>query len=120
MLLERTVEEGERALLIFKSDKLPEDLEMVRTPNVSLKTRTYSGLRVPVSAIRYRDGREGVYAMFGNTVLFRVIDVIGTVDGYAYVRENGEPVTVTSEAKDKDGNREDIDTILAAMGYPKP
>ena len=117
MLLDRTVEEGDRALLIFKSDKLPEDLEMVRVHNVSVKIKTYSGLRVPVSAIRYVDGREGVYAMFGNSVLFRVIDVIGTVDGYAYVRENGEPVTVMTEAKDKDGNVYETEVVLfGALG----
>ena len=112
MLLQRTVEEGERALLVFESDKLPEDLDMVRMHNVSIKLKTYSGIRVPVSAIRFVDGREGVYAMFGNTVLFRVIDVIGTVDGYAYVSENGEPVTVMAEAKDKDGNVYEKEVVL--------
>ncbi len=117
MLLDRTVEEGERALLIFESDKLPADLEMVRMHNVSVKTKTYNGLRVPVSAIRYVDGREGVYAMFGNTVLFRVIDVMGTVDGYAYVKENGDPVTVMTEAKDKDGNVYETEVVLfGALG----
>lgn len=117
MLLARTVEEGERALLIFENDKLPDGLDMVRTHNVSVKLKTYSGLRVPVSAIRYVDGREGVYAMFGNTVLFRVIEVLGTVDGYAYVKENGDPVTVMAEAKDKDGNVYEKEVVLfGALG----
>ncbi len=31
-----------------------------------------------------------------------------------------DEIIVVMTTKDKDGNREDIDTILAAMGYPKP
>ena len=55
--------------------------------------------------------------MFGNTVLFRVIEVIGTVDGYAYVKEDSEPVTVTTVAKDKDGKPYEREVVLfGALG----
>ncbi len=117
MLLERIVEEGERALLIYSSEEMPDRLYQLRRYNVSVKTAEYSGLRVPVSAIRYVDGREGVYALFGNTVLFRVIEVEGTVDGYAYVKENGTPVTVKVDDTDKEGNPVEREVILyGALG----
>lgn len=117
MLLERTVEEGERALLVYSSEELPEGMDMMRRFNISIKIREYSGLRVPVSAIRYVDGREGVYCLFGNTVLFRVIDVVGTVDGYAYVSENCDPVMTTVEEVNKDGERVQREVVLyGALG----
>lgn len=117
MLLEKTVTEGERALLVFSSERLPSQLDMIRKHNVSVKIKEYSGLRVPVSAIRYVDGYEGVFATFGNTVLFRVIDVVGIVDGYAYVSESTEPVTVTVSYTDAEGNPAEREEILyGALG----
>lgn len=117
MLLERTVEEGDRALLIYYCERLPEEIDMMRRYNVSVKIKEYSGLRVPVSAIRYVDGREGVYCLFGNTVLFRVIEVIGTVDGYAYVKENGEPVMTTVEDVNSAGEMVEREVVLyGALG----
>ena len=58
---------------------------------------------MPVSAIRYLDGYTGVYARFGNTVLFRVADVLGVVNGYAYVDENTEPIYELTEETDENG-----------------
>jgi len=117
MLLEKTVIEGERALLVLSSERLPEQLDMVRKHNVSVKIKEYRGLRIPVSAIRYIDGYEGVFATFGNTVLFRVVDVVGIVDGYAYVSENTQPVTVSVQHTDAEGNITESEEILyGALG----
>lgn len=117
MLLEKTVTEGERALLVFSSERLPEELDMLRKHNVSVKIKEYKGLRVPVSAIRYVDGYEGVFATFGNTVLFRVVDIVGIAYGYAYVSEDTAPVTVSVSYTDAEGSpavREEI--LYGALG----
>lgn len=103
MKLEQSVAEGERGLLVYSSEMIPAELERERTYGISLVRHSYTGLRVPVSAIRYLDGYTGVYARFGNTVLFRVADVLGVVNGYAYVDENTEPIYELTEETDENG-----------------
>ncbi len=83
------------AFLIFTSQNMPEGFEYTRLQPVTIKVRTYEGYRVPLSAVRvvyYGDKAvEGVYVLYGNTVLFRRIDPILTRDGYVLCRPEAEP-----------------------------
>lgn len=116
MKLEQSAAEGDRGLLIYSSERLPAALKQERTYAVSLVRHSYTGLRVPVGALRYLDGYTGVYARFGNTVLFRVVDVLGIVNGYAYVDENTEPIYELTGEVDEDGEPVRGDLRYGALG----
>lgn len=83
------------AFLIFWSQNMPEGFEYTRLQPVSIKVRTYEGYRVPLSAVRVvyygEEAVEGVYVLYGNTVVFRRIDPILTRDGYVLCRPEEEP-----------------------------
>ena len=111
MKLESAVPEGDRLLLVYSSDEQKNGPETVRRHSVSVQIAAYSGLRVPRAALRFVDGYTGVYARFGNTVLFRVADVVGTVDGYAYISTSTAPVT-----RPVDERGEPVDTLPPAEG----
>jgi len=112
MTLERSEKEGDKGLLVYSTELMPKEIEMVRSHNVELVKKEYTGLRVPVSAIRYLDGYTGVYARFGNTVLFRVIEVEGIVDGYAYVNENGKPAVTKVTGTNENGETTESEEVL--------
>lgn len=77
----------DRAAMIFECSTLPEDFEYTRMQPVTVTVSTYTGYRVPLSAVRVVDvdGVEvrGVYILYGNVVYFRRIEIILTQDGYA-------------------------------------
>ena len=89
MTLERIVtqSDSDEALLIFKSTKMPDGFRYLRVQTVNIIQKTYTGYRVPVSAVRIVDGRQGVYILSGNVVLFRVIEPLYEADGYFIVAE---------------------------------
>ncbi|MBQ7172151.1 MAG: hypothetical protein IJR89_07740 [Clostridia bacterium] len=111
MKLENAVPEGDRLLLVYSSDEQKNGPETIRRHSVAVQVASYDGLRVPRSALRFVDGYTGVYARFGNTVLFRVADVIGTVDGYAYISAKTAPVTRLIDERG-----EPLDTLPPAEG----
>lgn len=87
MKLDRIVapDGGQRVLLIFASHEVPEDFSFVRMQTVEIVRSSYTGYKVPISAVRLVDGRMGVYILVGTTVDFRYIDVILECDGYYVV-----------------------------------
>ncbi len=107
MLLERVVldlddhdGDGNRAeaLLIFSSKEIPRDLKYLRAQDVSIELCSYSGYRIPMSAVRYYDGMTGVYTLNGGYVFFRRINVLYEGAGYCIAEdyadaEPGRPLT---------------------------
>lgn len=73
---------GERILLVFSSYNVPEDFSFNRMQTVEIVKSSYTGYKVPISAVRLVDGKMGVYILVGTTVEFRYIDVILECDGY--------------------------------------
>ena len=57
-----------------------------RLVSVTAIKSTYSGLKVPLEAIRVKDGNPGVYVRTENTVKYRNIDVLYKNDEIAIVR----------------------------------
>ena len=110
MTLERLVldlddhdSDGDRAeaLLVFWTKQMPKNFKYLRSQDVSIELATYSGYRIPLTAVRYYDGMTGVYTLSGGYVFFRQIDVIYEGNGYCIaadysVAEPGKPLTYTS------------------------
>lgn len=71
-----TQTDSDDALLVFSSRINYPDFSFLRYQPVELKHKTYKGLSVPKSAIRVKDGKEGVYALDGNVVKFKTVDIM--------------------------------------------
>ena len=113
MTLERIVSETGRreAVLIFSTSTMPEGFSYARVQSVVIEKSTVTGYRIPTSALRMVDGKEGVYILYGSTVYFRRVEVIFESDGYFIVAERdlsredaseylGHSDTVISRGKD--------------------
>lgn len=74
-----------RVLLLFSCNNIPEDFSFRRMQPVEIVRSSYTGYKVPISAVRLLDDRMGVYILVGNTVDFRYIDVLLESDGYYIV-----------------------------------
>ncbi len=85
-ILSETSDEG-RAALIFECSELPDDFGFTRMQPVTVTVRSYTGYRVPLSAVRVvnYDGVDvtGVYILYGSVVYFRRVEIVLSQDGYA-------------------------------------
>ncbi len=95
--------DGDRAeaLLVFFTKEMPKDFTYLRLQDVSIEFASYSGYRIPLTAVRYYDGMTGVYTLVGGYVFFRQIDVIYEGNGYLIAAdyadaEPGKPLTYTA------------------------
>jgi len=77
----------DRAILIFSSGTIPNNFNFLRMQEVEVVKNSYKGYRVPISAVRMVDGKEGVYILDGNIVRYKRIDPLYEADGYMIVAE---------------------------------
>ncbi len=73
--MRRDVEAG-KYLVILEGDVISEYLLTTRVQTCELLIGTYTGLKVPKSAIRYEDGEPGVYVILMDKMYFRSIHVV--------------------------------------------
>lgn len=59
-----------------------------RTADADIIVNSYSGLKIPVSTIRYKEGTTGVYVLRERVVRFRTVEVLYKDDQYAIVKED--------------------------------
>lgn len=82
MKLERAVPDGEDVLLVFSSGRLPENFAFTRSQTVSVSLETFTGLRLPASALRVADGVSGVYILRAGVVHFRAARILYEAEDY--------------------------------------
>ena len=89
MTLVRSVrdDEAKQTLLIFSTGYVDPNFNFLRRQSVDIVEESYTGYRVPVSAVRIVDGRKGVYVLNGNLVEFREIESLAEIDGNLIVKE---------------------------------
>ena len=92
------------AVLIFRTGILPEDFRYLRHQTVQIVKESYTGYKVPISAVRVLNGKAGVYILQGSKVLFKRIDPLYEQDGYIIVAE-------------RDQSREDYNDWLAKNDF---
>ncbi len=85
---------GDEAVLVFSSFEMPKDFDFSRTQKALIVMDNISGYRVPSNALRVVDGVVGVYIRVGNTVKFRVTDVIYESGAYSYISTKTEGKTL--------------------------
>lgn len=82
-----TDSESENVVLVFETGNIPEDFNYLRKQTVEIVQQSYTGYRVPSSAVRMVDSKQGVYIKSGNVVKFKEIVPLVEVDGYFIVKE---------------------------------
>lgn len=92
LTLEKIIEAPEHgsALLLFKTDRLPDQFSFDRCQNVRLEVAQISGIYVPKNVAERREGFRGVYVLRGSVVYFRYIDVVYEGSDYYLVKEGIE------------------------------
>lgn len=90
MTLLRLVPDGERTMLVFSCTRLPDGFLFTRSQPVSITAQQYTGLRLPVSALRASDGVTGVYILHGSVVHYRAVRILWESEDYCIVQLSPE------------------------------
>ncbi|MEE0969810.1 MAG: HlyD family efflux transporter periplasmic adaptor subunit [Clostridia bacterium] len=85
----------DKAVALFSCGEIPSDFSFARVQNVEIILSSSSGFRVPMSSVRLLDGYEGVYTLYGSTVIFKRIDILFETDGY-YMVSTIDPIPSSS------------------------
>lgn len=73
---------GDKAVVVFTCTYMNSDLATMRSHNMTVVLETYSGLSVSSRAIRFVDGKKGVYVLSGSVINFVPIEVLYATDNY--------------------------------------
>ncbi len=76
MTLTRAVRNGDAVMLVFSTGTMPEGFTYTRCQPAVITDKTYTGLKVPASAVRVVDGVTGVYVREGSVVHFRAAKIL--------------------------------------------
>ena len=76
MTLARAVRDGDYVMLVFSTGTMPQGFTYTRCQPAVITDRSYTGLKVPSSAVRVVDGVTGVYVREGSIVHFRAIKIL--------------------------------------------
>ncbi len=95
MTVSSVLYDKEGAAIVLTTNRMPEGFDFYRVQDVELIKQEYTGIQVPVEAVRMVDGEIGVYILDVTTVEFRKIDILYTTDD-SYI------VSATEEAEEED------------------
>ena len=100
---------GDRAVAVFSCGEMPSDFSYLRSQSVEIVISESRGYRVPKSAVRFLDGFQGVYTLYGSTVEFKRIDILLEVEGHyiVNVKDPSPPVILSVSENSQKGNEEE-------------
>ena len=75
-------------LVIFRSQDMNEDLISMRKQLATVVVASYSGLKVPKSAVRMEDDKMGVYVLSNSVASYKNIEPLFEGDSYYIVEQN--------------------------------
>ncbi len=67
---------GSRAVIVFRSEKMPDGFDYTRMQPVTISVTEYTGYEIPIEAVRVVGGYEGVFVLEEVTVEFRRINIV--------------------------------------------
>lgn len=80
--------DSEDTLVIFRSQNMDDNLVSMRKQVASVVVASYSGLRVPKSAVRMEDDTMGVYVLSNSVARYKSIEPLFEGDDYYIVKQN--------------------------------
>ncbi|MDY5626101.1 MAG: HlyD family efflux transporter periplasmic adaptor subunit [Clostridia bacterium] len=81
-------DKGAKGVIVISTTAYDANSYMQRSVDVELIKNIYSGLKVPVSALIKKDGKDGVYAVSDNAAKFKTVEIVYKGEKYAIVKEN--------------------------------
>ncbi len=100
-------EESGQTLLVFKGNYINSDILTMRRQVVDIIRGSYSGIKIPKSAIHLQDNEMGVYTLNGSVSSFKMVKPIYEGDTYFVVEQS---------ASDENGIVVQDDVIVHARG----
>lgn len=73
---------ADQTLLILSCNEMDKNIASMRLEDIEIRVKSYTGIKVNSSAVHYKDGEKGVYALVSNIAKWRRADVLYTGDGY--------------------------------------
>lgn len=77
-----TSQEKNEAVIIFSCDQMNSELASMRQGSMTIINNTYSGLKLPAKAMRFKDEKAGVFVRSGMTIKFVEVNVVYKTDEY--------------------------------------
>lgn len=81
---------AEETVLIMQCNEMNASLSSLRCEEIEIRTKSYTGVKVPATALHVVDGKKGVYALISSQVRFREADVIYSEDDYVLLSYDSE------------------------------
>lgn len=97
MDVEQVLYDDSGAMVILSTNKMPTGFDFFRTQEVELVKTEYTGLRVPVSAVRLINGETGVYILDVSVVAFRRVEILYNADNSYYIVKMPETAVTEEE-----------------------
>ncbi|MGI5896808.1 MAG: HlyD family efflux transporter periplasmic adaptor subunit [Oscillospiraceae bacterium] len=72
----------EKAVVIFESDRITENLVKLRLEEAEVVLNTYTGIVIPKSALHIVEGERGVYIKYGQIMQFKLVDILYETEDY--------------------------------------
>ena len=82
-------EENGQAVIVVSANHYLDSIYSIRTAEFEIIRRTYSGLKVPISALRVDGETTGVFVNLGGVARFREVNVLYSDDTMAIVEDQG-------------------------------
>lgn len=82
MELCKVLSDGTESVAVFLCTRFPDGFDYSRCQSAILTKNTFTGYRIPTSALRVYEGMEGVFILDEVTVAFRRVSVAGEENGY--------------------------------------
>ncbi len=79
---------GKRCVVGITATEYSDEAMKNRKTKITLITNKYSGIKIPIEAIRVNNGVQGVYTITEGLMKFKKADIIYKDDNYAIAREN--------------------------------
>ena len=81
--VEKLIDKGDTVLVVLKSSTMSKDIVKERITDCEILFNQYRGIKVPVEALRFVNGEQGVYVKFSKLVKFKKVKPVYQDANYA-------------------------------------
>lgn len=78
------------SVLVLKCSEMNAELASLRVEDIEIRVGEHTGVKMPLDAVRVKDGEKGVYALVASVVEWRRADILYTGEDYVILSDNSE------------------------------